>query len=540
MSITVKEAISLEGLNKCRLIAGSKGLNHPIIHIDAMEVPNYSLWVRRGILVITTGYAMKNQQALQELIRSMHDADAAGLAIKTKFLGPITDEVIRLADELAMPLLEIPSDMPFVELTTPLMKTMVNHQSLLLEYSLKIHDQFSDLELQGGNIQDLTKMVSDLLNMPVFVIDQTGNSIAQTAMNMTGAQETALLSMNPPVGGGILELDESDTETKYAHYRAVRLKGKICAYIITIHSSSVLNEMQMILIDHAATSVALEYSRHEMLEEHIQQISRNLFLDLILKNVKTEEEAKGRASLLGWLAPPFTLAVLDIRDFENFSSSKEEIEILQIKKDIEFMIMIELSSKCISTSDTFSCLIPSRIKREHLSTSLAELQDRIYKKYGITLTAGVVSTVNSYLALGDAYNDAQDAIQIERIDPQERSIIFLEDVKLEQALLHSQNNPYLIQFCDAALTSLEQYDKRNNTDLLHTLEVLIDNMGVRTKAADALYLHRNTLLHRIQKIEQLTGRNLARSKELTDLALALRMRPFILHQSDAGTTKVTD
>ena len=540
MSITVKEAISLEGLNKCRLIAGSKGLNHPIIHIDAMEVPNYSLWVRRGILVITTGYAMKNQQALQELIRSMHDADAAGLAIKTKFLGPISDEVIRLADELAMPLLEIPSDMPFVELTTPLMKTMVNHQSLLLEYSLKIHDQFSDLELQGGNIQDLIKMVSDLLNMPVFVIDQTGNSIAQTAMNMTGAQETALLSMNPPVGGGILELDESDTETKYAHYRAVRLKGNICAYIITIHSSSVLNEMQMILIDHAATSVALEYSRHEMLEEHIQQISRNLFLDLILKNVKTEEEAKGRASLLGWLAPPFTLAVLDIRDFENFSSSKEEIEILQIKKDIEFMIMIELSSKCISTSDTFSCLIPSRIKREHLSTSLAELQDRIYKKYGITLTAGVVSTVNSYLALGDAYNDAQDTIQIERIDPQERSIIFLEDVKLEQALLHSQNNPYLIQFCDAALTSLEQYDKRNNTDLLHTLEVLIDNMGVRTKAADALYLHRNTLLHRIQKIEQLTGRNLARSKELTDLALALRMRPFILHQSDAGTTKVTD
>ena len=278
----------------------------------------------------------------------------------------------------------------------------------------------------------------------------------------------------------------------------------------------------------------------EMLEEHVQQISRNLFLDLILKNVKTEEEAKGRAGLLGWLAPPFTLAVLDIRDFETFSSSREEIEILQIKKDIEFMIMIELSSKCISTSDTFSCLIPSRIKRDHLTASLGELQDRIHRKYGITLTAGVVSTVNSYLALGDAYNDAQDAIQIERINPQNRNIIFLEDAKLEQALLHSQNNQYLIQFCDAALTSLEQYDKRNSTDLLHTLEVLIDNMGVRTKTADALYLHRNTLLHRIQIIEQLTGRNLSRSKELTDLALALRMRPFIMHQSGAGTAPKTN
>ena len=266
MSITVKDAISLEGFNKCRLIAGSKGLDRPIIYIDAMEVPNYSLWVRRGILVITTGYAMKNQQALQELIRSMHDADAAGLAIKTKFLGPIKDEVIQLADDLKMPLLEIPTDMPFVELTTPLMKTMVNHQSLLLEYSLKIHDQFSDLELQGGNIQDLTKMVSDLLKMPVFIIDQTGNPVAQTAMDMSADQVSAMLSMNAPVSGGILELNRTDTATHYAHYRAVRLKGKICAYIITIHTSSVLNEMQLILIDHAATSVALEYSKHEMLE----------------------------------------------------------------------------------------------------------------------------------------------------------------------------------------------------------------------------------------------------------------------------------
>jgi DNA-binding PucR family transcriptional regulator len=65
-------------------------------------------------------------------------------------------------------------------------------------------------------------------------------------------------------------------------------------------------------------------------------------------------------------------------------------------------------------------------------------------------------------------------------------------------------------------------------------------MGVRTKTADALYLHRNTLLHRIQKIEQLTGRDLSRSKELTDLALALRMRPFIMHQSGAGTAPKTN
>ncbi|EJW91354.1 protein containing Helix-turn-helix, Fis-type domain protein [gut metagenome] len=53
--------------------------------------------------------------------------------------------------------------------------------------------------------------------------------------------------------------------------------------------------------------------------------------------------------------------------------------------------------------------------------------------------------------------------------------------------------------------------------------MLIQNMGVRTQAAEALFLHRNTLLYRIRKIEQLLNCDLSNGEELIKLAIALKV-----------------
>ena len=44
-----------------------------------------------------------------------------------------------------------------------------------------------------------------------------------------------------------------------------------------------------------------------------------------------------------------------------------------------------------------------------------------------------------------------------------------------------------------------------------------------TQTAQALYLHRNTLLYRIHRIEMLTGLNLSLSDDLYKAAIALRI-----------------
>ncbi|WP_251065760.1 PucR family transcriptional regulator [Streptomyces sp. ISL-44] len=77
-------------------------------------------------------------------------------------------------------------------------------------------------------------------------------------------------------------------------------------------------------------------------------------------------------------------------------------------------------------------------------------------------------------------------------------------------------------FAARLLGPLRDHDSRHRTDLLATLETFLDCDGSWTKCAAQLHLHVNSLRHRVTRIEQLTGRSLARLETRLDFLAALR------------------
>ena len=65
------------------------------------------------------------------------------------------------------------------------------------------------------------------------------------------------------------------------------------------------------------------------------------------------------------------------------------------------------------------------------------------------------------------------------------------------------------EFVSKKIDALIQYDKENESDFIETLEALVNHLGARNITATSLYLHRNTLMYRIKKIENLTGYDLS-------------------------------
>lgn len=123
MEITIAEAMKFGGLKNCKLIAGKKGIQNRIRCVDTMEVPDITPWLKKNELLVTTGYSIKNDtNALIKLISSLNEVGAAGLAVKTRFIGNISQEVIDKADRLCLPVIEVPPDMPFMNITYPLIR----------------------------------------------------------------------------------------------------------------------------------------------------------------------------------------------------------------------------------------------------------------------------------------------------------------------------------------------------------------------------------------------------------------------------------
>ena len=68
---------------------------------------------------------------------------------------------------------------------------------------------------------------------------------------------------------------------------------------------------------------------------------------------------------------------------------------------------------------------------------------------------------------------------------------------------------------------------RHESELLQTLEAFFDNQRSWQKTADSLHVHRQTVLYRIRKIEEISGYNLSATRDIAELWLALQARSLI-------------
>jgi len=77
---------------------------------------------------------------------------------------------------------------------------------------------------------------------------------------------------------------------------------------------------------------------------------------------------------------------------------------------------------------------------------------------------------------------------------------------------------------DRLLGPLRAYDARHHSQLEQTLDSFLSCSASWSRCSQELHIHVNTLRYRIEKINQLTGRNLARLDHQVDFYLALRAR----------------
>lgn len=409
-----------------------------------------------------------------------------------------------------------------------------------------IHKKFMELELSGDGILSIAEMVYSMLQLPIIITDEYFKILALKYSDENenilkwGFQENRescssfFNNLKEVELGAEIESCEVDLnrKQKFMFVRKVVAKNNVCGYIFVYGEHKQMDEMNIIILDHAVTTVALEFSKKEVLHEHMNLMENNFFIDLVMSNTKSEEEVNYRVQFFSWPKAPVSLIIFDIDSFEINTRVKTEMEILKLKRKISeviYNIMDENSIECkvISKSDSFSCIMPNKLKKHELLIIVKDIQKNIKEEVNITMTVGVVCNIHTYMELCKAHEDARDAIEICRRGEEECKVVFISDVRFEQAILHSRNNKYLKDYIDDTIDKLIKYDKNHNTQLVNTLEILIENMGVRTQASEQLYLHRNTLLNRIRKIEWITGYDLSRAQQLFELGIALKIKKYL-------------
>jgi purine catabolism regulator len=77
------------------------------------------------------------------------------------------------------------------------------------------------------------------------------------------------------------------------------------------------------------------------------------------------------------------------------------------------------------------------------------------------------------------------------------------------------------------LGPLIEHDAQHRTGLVDTLEAFLANQRSWQRTAAAMNVHRQTVLYRVHKVEELTGAKLADTADIAQLWLALRSRDLL-------------
>lgn len=147
---------------------------------------------------------------------------------------------------------------------------------------------------------------------------------------------------------------------------------------------------------------------------------------------------------------------------------------------------------------------------------------------GLVVKAGLGSMSTNPEELGDCCQKACAVTKYVQAELQkERLIYHYSQMGLIRLILECRDKAFLEEFRKENFDALEMYDQLNNTDLCAFLETYYQcNCSVR-KVSETAYLHKNTVLYKLKKIEGILHCDFDNTDDLLNIRTALLIRDVI-------------
>lgn len=141
----------------------------------------------------------------------------------------------------------------------------------------------------------------------------------------------------------------------------------------------------------------------------------------------------------------------------------------------------------------------------------------------ITATVGVSNTFHNFLELACYHQQARWALGLGASADPNNHLFCFDDFLINHVIQVALQDTVSLTLCPDGLVRLSLYDEQNGTDLVKTLETYLDCGMSSAKTASTLFIHRNTLIHRLRQIEQVSNLDLSDSNVQLAVRFGLRV-----------------
>ena len=161
---------------------------------------------------------------------------------------------------------------------------------------------------------------------------------------------------------------------------------------------------------------------------------------------------------------------------------------------------------------------------EDLEKIAKSMEDTLKNELRIKTVIGIGTVSDHLRELADSYKEAQTAIDVGKVFDTEKSIIDYENLGIGRLIYQLPTT-----LCEIFLSEVFKKNSIDSLDqeTLFTINKFFENNLDVSETSRKLFVHRNTLVYRLEKIKKLTGLDLRQFDHAIVFKVALMVRKYL-------------
>jgi purine catabolism regulator len=520
--LKVAEILKRKHFENAKILAGHEGIHRIVKWVHVVEVTSMRNLLKGHELILSTGIAWKdNPELFRSMVLEFLENKAAGLCIEMgTYLSEIPAEVIEMANEHQFPIIVFQNQVPFVEITQDIHSVIINQQyqkiSDLENYSQCLNKRLLTME----SYEDILQFIFSALD--VQILFRFKNQDYEFVPDIGRQEKTAIMN----------ELEAAGNEAcAHIAISPIFLFGQEYAELIIYSKDIPISEYDLLILDRTATALA-------------QHLQRDLY-------VEEKKRVEAFEWLHGWLEGEHSLETINDYLAENGIKAKTSDAVVLIAKllplkekfshDLTYLKLLfrsvfEQHGFAVFTvekrNEIIIILINHRAKKnlkERIKKAIDQIQESefIRKQSSARLTIAAGKFMDSLCKIHKSYHTAKETLRIQQKMTKKQGYYFYEDLHLYRLISEMSKHTDLQELASEYLYPVIQYDEKYNGKLLETLKVYLECNGSKQETSNKLYIVRQTLYHRLQKLENLLGEDFMEHEKRVAIEFMLLVHEYL-------------
>ncbi|MDC3424415.1 PucR family transcriptional regulator [Aquibacillus sp. 3ASR75-11] len=526
MPIKVSDILNRPHFKRATVIAGQQGLTSKIRWVHVMEVTQIGKLLSGSELILSTGVGWKDQNNtglsfLQQLI----DKKASGLCVELgTYINIIPQSMIKLAEANDFPLIVFQGEVRFIDITQDLNGLLMETHYKMMADLESFSNKLNHLLLSTDSFHKILRLFSKFINSQVAYVRVEGEIDIYPNVS-----DSEIMSLKDKITECVQ--NENANTGRKINNQPIKAMGHKFADLVVINSNEEWTEFDSLILDRTATALAQEQLRALYIEEKRKQQE----VDWIQKWLNGEHSREEINRYLSAVNPNL--------DVNGCIVCMCQLEKLDNQLDFTFYSMVFnsvfeqkgfFSLLLFERNQIVFALVNKRNKcnwKERLEDAVTQIRNtKLLNEIFERAVYGVGKMVDQVDQLKESYITAEQTISInQKVGRQ--SISFYDDLHIYRYLYLLDESNNLQNLVSDYLGSILEFDANNNSQMFETLKIFLEVNGSKKEAASRLFIVRQTLYHRLNKLYELLGEDFMQPEKRLVIELAVYTYAF-LHQEN--------